>query len=41
MNQKNNYFKNLFKTELNRDLFKIILVMMLIKKQDMVIKQLK
>ncbi len=27
MNQKNNYFKNLFKTELNRDLFKIILVL--------------
>ena len=27
MNQKNNYFKNLFKTELNRDLFKVILVL--------------
>ncbi len=27
MNQKNNYFKNLLKTELNRDLFKIILVL--------------
>jgi hypothetical protein len=27
MKQKNNYFKNLFKTELNRDLFKIILVL--------------
>lgn len=27
MNQKNNYFKNLFKIEINRDLFKIILVL--------------
>lgn len=27
MNQKNNYFKNLFKTELNKDLFKVILVL--------------